>query len=165
MIPSEDVAVAVFGLLSGLTAGSPAPVVTLSRSIVPASQMEAGKLPAVFQVQTGWHPKPMPRTLGNVIVRVFEFEWFLYVAASPVANGPASSTALNALVDACIHCVPHGEYPQATNPVPFTVDTVPCNIYVEPEVAYAEAVKGILDVSIARIAVRVEVPPAYPVTP
>ena len=160
MLPSEDVAVAVFGLLSGLTAGSPPAAVTVSRSILPAAQTPASKLPAVFQTQMGWTASPVDRTLPNVIVRVFEFEWFIYVAAPATLEGPPASTALNNLVDACFAAVPSDD--TGSNPTPFLVDEVPCPIYVDPNVAYMEAVIGLSTVSIARLSIKVKVPPAVP---
>ena len=158
MLPSEYVAEAVFGLLSGLTTSSPPLVVTTSRAIVAAAQVQSSKLPAVYQVQTGWHPDS--RTLPNVIVRVFEFEWFVYVGAPNAAGGDPPSTLLNNIVDACIAAVPSDD--SGANPVPFLVANVPCPIYVDPDVAYMEAVEGVSPVSIARIVIKVKVPPAVP---
>ena len=160
MLPSEDVALAVFALLDALKVGSPPLVVTTSRVIQPAAQVPADAMPAIFQVQNGFVPDPMTRQLGGMVARIMMFEWFVYVAANPTDANPAS-TALNQIVDAAVNQIPV-QFDDGSGAVPFTVDTVPCPIWWEPDVIYMEAVPGVSNVSIARIEVKVKVPPAFP---
>lgn len=157
MLPSEDVAAAVFALLAPLSGGSKSPVVTLSRAVQPAAQMQANQCPAIFQMQLGQFPDASTRQLGGQLARIMVFEWFIYAAGDSSTATPAS-TQLNNLVDLALGQIPtdDGETPA----VPFLVDEVPCPIWWEPEIAYMEAVPGVSQMSIARIEVKVKVPPA-----
>jgi len=163
MLPSEDIAVAVFGLLTPLGVGSPPLVRTLSRAIQPAAQMSAEMLPAIFQVQRGYVPDPTTRQLGGLVARIMIFEWYVYVWGDSTTAVPAS-TQLNTVADAAVNCIPVLN-DDGSGGVPFSVNTVPLPIWWEPDVTYMEAVPGISSVSIAMIEVKVKVWPAYPVGP
>lgn len=159
MLPSEDVAAAVFALLAPLYGGSKSPLKTLSRAIQPAAQMQADQCPAIFQVQMGQFPDAATRELGGQLARLMVFEWFVYAAGDSTTDTPASAQ-LNNLVDLAIGQIPTDD--GVTPPVPFLVDEVPCPIWWEPEIAYMEAVPGVSQMSIARIEIKVKVPPAFP---
>lgn len=163
MLPSEDVASAVFDLWHALTTKPLSLVVTLSRAIQPAAQMQSDQCPALFQVQMGQFPDNRTRQLGGQLARIMVFELFIYVWGDSSTDVPAS-TQLNNIVDAVINQIPT-DADGNPNPVPLFVNDVPCPIWWDPEISYMEAVPGVSSVSIARIEVKVAVPPAFLVTP
>jgi hypothetical protein len=152
MIPREDVAAAVFALLAPLTLGSPPLVKTVSRRIQPAAQMQPGAMPAVFQVQMDETVESISRTLEGMYVTVMNFEWFVYAHSSDPNASPSS--VLNPIVDAVLGCLP------AALQVPFVVDNVPMPLFWDGSIAYVEGI--IMDMSIARIPVKVKVPWGVP---
>ena len=152
-LPTEDCAAAVFALLAPLNSASPKIVNTLSRDLIPATQIGQGQCPAVFQVCPGFAPNT--RTMGGTVGRVITFEWFVYVW-----GGPGGSTALNQIVDACMNTIPTDD--GTGNMSPLFVDEIACPIWWEPDVAMLPNVPGISNLLIARIEVKLLVPPVVP---
>lgn len=150
-LPTEDAATAVFGLLAPLAASSPPAVKTLSRDLIPVTQIAAAQCPAIFQVQPGFSPDAATRQLGGASARVITFEWFVYVW-----GGKGSSTTLNNLVDAAMNQIPTDESNVA---IPLLINGVACPIWWDPDVAMLPNVPGISDVMIARIEIKLKVPP------
>lgn len=159
LLPTEDIAQAVFGLLAPLLVTSPPLVVSLSRNIIPATQIQADQCPAVFQIQAGFIADANTRTLGGMVARTVTFEWFVYVWGVP-SDTVNPSTQLNQIVDACINAIPTDQDTGAQTPL--FISGIPCPIWWEPEVSYMEAVPGITNISIARIEVKVKAPPVVP---
>ena len=96
MIPRESIARALFALTEPLSAqlSPPGLFITRSRQIIPAPQVPAGSMPALFQIQDVESPMEDQRTLAGEYASGFRFVWYAYTAASADPSGePPSATA------------------------------------------------------------------------